>query len=250
MTNYFRRFIKDYSKIACWLTRLTKDDVVFAWTEKQQESFDKLKEALTSPPVLAMPDFSKPFTVECDASEYALGGILTQDGRPIAYESRVLTSAEQNYETHDRECLAVVHCYQAWRCYLEGVESTCVTDHHPLTYLQTQPRINRRQARWMEFLASFRPHIVYRPGTRNPADPLSRLCAVAHSLRAAGGSSRVRGRSQKVCALTAPQRGEGTAARGEGFLPMSRDLISTLHSVSHELNPSVWVRHTREPGCT
>jgi hypothetical protein len=80
--------------------------------------------------------------------------------------------AEKNYETHDRECLAVVHRHQAWRCYLEGVESTCVTDHHPLTYLQTQPRINRRQARWMEFLASFRPHIVYRPGKANPARSL------------------------------------------------------------------------------
>ena len=135
LTNYFRRFIKDYSKMACWLTRLTRDDVAFSWSEKQQESFDKLKEALTSPPVLAMPDFAKPFTVECDASEFALGGILTQDGRPVAYESRVLSPAEQNYDTPDRECLAVVHCYQVWRCYLEGVESTCVTDHHPLTYL-------------------------------------------------------------------------------------------------------------------
>jgi hypothetical protein len=93
-----------------------------------------------------MPGFTKPFTVECDASEVALGGILTQDGKPIAYESRVL-SPEQNYETHDRECLAVVHCSEAWQASLEGVESTCVTDHHPLTYLQTQPRINREASK-------------------------------------------------------------------------------------------------------
>ena len=96
-----------------------------------------MKQTLVSPPVLAMPDFSKPFTVECDASHVALGGILTQEGRPVAYESRVLTAAEQNYDTRDRECLAVVHCYQTWRCYLEGADSTCITDHHPLTHLTT-----------------------------------------------------------------------------------------------------------------
>jgi hypothetical protein len=193
LTNYFRRFVKDYSKTACWLTHLTKDNVMFSWGPKQQESFDKLKECLTSPPVLAMPDFSKPFSVECDASQYALGGILLQEGRPVAYESRVLSSAEQNYDTRDRECLAVVHCYQTWRCYLEGSESTCITDHHPLTFLETQPKLNRRQVRWLEFLASFRPHITYRPGRVNPADPLSRLCCGITHRRPPPRYSRVRG---------------------------------------------------------
>lgn len=149
--------------------------LVVVWDDRAQDSFDQLKQALVSPPVLAMPDFSKPFTVECDASEFALGGILLQEGRAVAFESRTLSSAERNYDTPDRECLAVVHCYEVWRCYLEGVDSTCVTDHHPLTYLHTQPRLNRRQARWLEFLASFRPHIVYRPGKRNPADPVVRV---------------------------------------------------------------------------
>ena len=72
LSNYFRRFVKDYGKIASGLTRLTKESVTFLWDPRAQESFDKLKEALTSPPVLAMPDFTKPFTVECDASQWAL----------------------------------------------------------------------------------------------------------------------------------------------------------------------------------
>ena len=178
LANYFRRFIRNYSTIARPLTSLTKDSISWHWDHPQERAFEQLKDALVSPPVLAMPDFSKPFTVECDASDVALGGILTQEGRPVAYESRVLTSAERNYDTRDRECLAVVHCYQTWRCYLEGADSTCITDHHPLTHLSTQPKLNRRQVRWLEFLASFRPHITYRPGKANPADPLSRLCAV------------------------------------------------------------------------
>ena len=103
LSNYFRRFVKDYGQIAVGLTRLTKESVPFAWDSRAQQSFDKLREALTSPPVLAMPDFTKPFTVECDASSWALGGILLQQGRPIAYESRVLTSAQQNYGTLGQE---------------------------------------------------------------------------------------------------------------------------------------------------
>jgi len=198
LTNYFRRFIQDYSNIARPLTSLTKDSVLWSWNAPQQQAFEKLKQTLVSPPVLAMPDFSKPFTVECDASQVALGGILTQEGRPVAYESRVLTAAEQNYDTRDRECLAVVHCYQTWRCYLEGADSTCITDHHPLTHLTTQPKLNRRQVRWLEFLASFRPNITYRPGKVNPADPLSRLCAVSQNHRPWPTSRlpRVRGLAQ------------------------------------------------------
>ena len=98
-----------------------------------------------------MPHFTKSFTVECDASNWALVGILLQQGRPIAYESRVLTSAGENYGTPDKECLAIVHSYQKWRCYLEGVDSTCVTDHHPLTFVQRQPHLNRWQADGLSF---------------------------------------------------------------------------------------------------
>jgi len=185
------------------MTRLTRD-IPFDWDARAQETFETLKTALVSPPVLAMPDFEKPFTVECDASAYALGGILMQDGRAVAYESRMLSSAEQNYDTPDRECLAVVHCYETWRCYLEGVESTCITDHHPLTYLHTQPRLYRRQARWLEFLANSRPHIVYRPGKRNPADPLSRLCVERGTEACPRLPTRVRGRVNRHAGFKVP----------------------------------------------
>lgn len=232
LCNYFRRFVSNYSRLALPLTRLTREAIPWKWGNEQQEAFKALKQALVSPPVLAMPDFTKPFTVECDASDYALGGILLQNGRPVAYESRTLSPAEQNYTTQDKECLAVVHCYSTWRCYLEGLESTCITDHHPLTFLLDQPKLNRRQARWLEFLASFRPHIVYRPGEKNPADPLSRLCAGRSQQQPHTQFSRVRGgtvRVARACYKPASSRGCLVAA-GEGKhvhvpAPVTREVL-------------------------
>jgi hypothetical protein len=181
--NFFRRFIKNYSRIAAPMTKLT-GNVPFTPDAAFHHAFETLKQALVSPPVLKLPEFDKPFTVVVDASDKAVGGILLQENRPIAFESRMLTSAERNYPTHDRECLAIVHAYTIWRCYLEGVESSCITDHKPLQFLQEQPQLSRRQMRWLEFLASFRPKMVYRPGATNPADWLSR--PPSESLSASG----------------------------------------------------------------
>lgn len=176
LANYFRRFVKDYSKKARPLTQLTRKDTPspMPWSPEADQAFHLIKEELVNPPVLALPDFSKPFEVITDASNYALGAILLQDGRPVAYESRLLSPAERNYPTHDRECLGIVHAYQVWRCYLEGTDNTCLTDHDPLKYLHNQKTISGRQARWLEFLSSFKPMIKYRPGQGNPSDTLSR----------------------------------------------------------------------------
>ena len=86
-----------------------------------------------------IPDFNKPFQVITDASDYALGAILIQEGKPVAYESRILNSAERNYHTTDKEMLAVVHALKIWRCYVEGTSFTVLTDHQPLVHFPTQP---------------------------------------------------------------------------------------------------------------
>jgi hypothetical protein len=138
-------------------------------------AFNKLKEVLTTAPTLALPDFTKPFKVITDASDFAMGAILLQEGRPLAFESQKLTPAEQNYHTTDKELLAVKKALELWRCYLEGSEFVVVTDHNPLVHLQTQPHLSRRQARWLEFFQSFNFTWEYKPGVGNPADPLSRL---------------------------------------------------------------------------
>ena len=173
--NYFRKFIQGYSKLVAPLTRLTGDKVSFEWTPPCQEAFDGVKWNLTHAPTLALADSSKPYELIADASGFALGAVLLQEGRPIAFESRKVNSAEQNYFATEQECLAVVHALRTWRCYLEGVGTlTVVTDHKPNTYLSQQEHLSRRQARWSEFLQRFPIQWVYRPGRHNCADALSR----------------------------------------------------------------------------
>ena len=109
--------------------------------------FEQIKESLCSAPVLALPDFNKPFSVLTDASLLGTGGVLMQESRPVAYTSSKFSSAERNYTTTEQEMLAVVRALQEWRCYLEGSpEFTVITDHNALVHLPTQPNLSRRQA--------------------------------------------------------------------------------------------------------
>ena len=189
LAGFYRRFVKDFSKIAAPLTALTAKDpsskkdpkpyVPFKWESREQEAFNDLKKALTTVPVLAMPDFTKPFTIRCDASEYAIGQVLVQgegpDERVIAYESRKLTPAEGRYEVHDKELLSVIHALKKWRHYLHGSRVTVITDNWASKFIQTKPILNRRQAGWLDVLSEFDLDIVHRPGTTNVvADALSR----------------------------------------------------------------------------
>ncbi len=183
LANYFRRFIPLYSSIVAPLVALTGGSVSkrhssktsIDWTSACNESFQLLKQKLISAPVLRLPDFTKPFVVTTDASGFGIGAVLLQDGYPIAYESRKLTSAERKFHTPDRELLAVIHALKVWRCYLEGPKFTIVTDHHPLIHLGSQPTLSRRQVGWSEYLQGFNFEWAYKPGVTNIADPLSRM---------------------------------------------------------------------------
>ena len=176
MANYFRRFVKGYSNLVRPLNFLLRKTAEWKWTDVCQRAFDKAKETLVTVPVLAQPDFSLPFEVVADACGFGIGAVLLQEGRPIAFESRGMTSAECNYHIGEQELLGVVHAMRTWRRYLEGAkEVTVVTDHNPITYLQTQPVLSRRQARWSEYLQTFKFKWLYRPGRCNVADPLSGL---------------------------------------------------------------------------
>ena len=110
-----------------------------------------------------------------DASKYASGGVLLQEGQPIAFDSRKFNKAEPNHIVSEQEMLASVRAIQTWRCYLEGSKFTLVTDHCPNTFLRTQPTLNQRQARWSEILQPYDFKWEYRPGRTNVADPLSRI---------------------------------------------------------------------------
>ncbi|EUC55562.1 Transposon Tf2-1 polyprotein [Rhizoctonia solani AG-3 Rhs1AP] len=180
--NFYRRFIKDFNKIAFPLYKLLNKDVPWTWESQQEEAFRALKQALIDSPILIQPDPSKEFFLECDASDYATGAILNQKGsddklHPVAYLSKTLAPAERNYDIYDKELLAVIRALKEWRHLLEGTEIpvTILTDHKNLEYWGTKRDLSRRQMRWMGFLADYNYRIVYRPGVQNKkADILSR----------------------------------------------------------------------------
>lgn len=102
------------------LTDLLKKDREWRWTDECQRAFDDLKRGVMGEPVLALPDHTKPFEVRTDASDFAIGGVLMQEGHPIAYESRKLNETERRYTVQEKEMTAVVHCLRTWRHYLLG----------------------------------------------------------------------------------------------------------------------------------
>jgi hypothetical protein len=169
--NFYQRFISDYSDIVVPLTRLLQKDTAWTFPDPAREAFDNLKKAFTSAPVLShwIPD--RPIIVETDASDYALGAILsikTSDDavHPVAFHSRTFTTPELNYDTHDKELLAIFEAFRVWRHYLEGSATPIdvVTDHKNLEYFATTKVLSRRQAHWSEYLSQFNFVIRFRPG--------------------------------------------------------------------------------------
>jgi len=144
LANYYRRFIKNFARIAAPLHVLVRKEQKWKWEKEQKEVFKKLKTVFTTEPILAIPDINKKIRVEADASDYATGGVLSikcEDGkwRPVAFISKSLNAMEQNYEIHNKEMLAVIRCLEAWRHYLEGekLEFEIWTDHKNLQYFMT-----------------------------------------------------------------------------------------------------------------
>ncbi|XP_032689886.1 uncharacterized protein LOC116853116 [Odontomachus brunneus] len=179
LSGYYRRFIPNFSKIAKPLTNLLKKDATFEWKHAQEQSFASLRYALCTDPILQYPDFTRPFVITTDASGYAIGGILSQGeiGKdlPIAYASRLLNSAEQNYSTIEKELLAIVYSVQHFRPYLYGRQFKLVTDHRPLVWLHSVKDPSSRLFRWRLKLLEYEYEVVYKGGKINGnADALSR----------------------------------------------------------------------------
>ena len=181
MASYYRRFIPNFAKIANPLHMLTRQDVTFQWTSVCQSAFDRLKELLSSPPVLAYPDFSKKFLLHTDASGLGLGAVLEQEPEgggpphPIAYASRSLSKPEQKYGITELEALGVVWAVRHFRAYLLGNKCRVYTDHAPVRSLLNTRHPSGKLARWSESIAELDLEILYKPGRKNAnADALSR----------------------------------------------------------------------------
>ncbi|CAL8089530.1 unnamed protein product [Prunus armeniaca] len=177
---FYRCFIKDFSKISTPLCRLLQKDVPFVFDDKCEKAFNHLKELLTSAPIIVPPDWSLPFELMCDASDYALGAVLGQrkDKKPhvIYYASRTLNDAQLNYSTTEKELLAVVFALDKFRSYLLGTKVIIYSDHAALKYLLTKKEAKPRLIRWMLLLQEFDVEIRDKRGCENVvADHLSRL---------------------------------------------------------------------------
>ena len=189
LTNYYRRFVEGYSELAAPLTALGSPTARFVWTPATQASFDALKLALSSAPVLRTFDPARRAVLTTDASNIAVAAILTQPDdaghqHPVAYESRKLTTTERNYPAHVLELLAVVHSLRVFRHYLLGSgaprpagcwsDFDLRTDNQAITWLKTNRHLNKMYVRWLDEIEDFRFDVTHLPGSRNPSDPLSR----------------------------------------------------------------------------
>lgn len=175
MTSWYSQFIPFYAEICEPLYNLKRKNVKFKWSDLAHRSFEQLKKALTSAPVLQFPDYKKPYAIYCDASCKGLGAVLTQNGHPVAYASRILNKAEKNYTTTELECLAVIFALHKFRTYFTHLPITIVTDHSALTHLNTAKNLTPRLFRWTLKLQQFNIKIQHRPGSKNQlADALSR----------------------------------------------------------------------------
>ena len=206
LAGYYRSFIPNFAALSKPLTLLTRKDFKFCWSEPQQTSFDALKEALTSESVLAHPEFDKPFILSCDASNYAISAILSQEHegkeKPLSFASRVLNQHEINYSTTEKELLAIVFGVQTHRCFLYGRKFKIITDHAALKWLITVKNHQcARLTRWVLKLAEYDFEVIHRPGKKHiNADVLSRHVAAT--------VSKLPDSSEEVAADVKPMQGE------------------------------------------
>jgi len=174
LTGYYRKFIKGYSSIAAPLTSLLRKNS-FEWTPTAKEAFTALKNAVTNPPVLILPDFTKPFIIQCDASGCGVGAVLMQQERPIAFMSQVIHRKALHLSTYEKELMALVLVVKKWCSYVLGQTFRVQTDHQSLKYLLEQKVGTPMQQKWLTKLLGFDFLVGYKKGKENlVADALSR----------------------------------------------------------------------------
>ncbi|WVZ58317.1 hypothetical protein U9M48_008598 [Paspalum notatum var. saurae] len=174
LAGFYRRFVPNFSTIAAPLNELTKKGVPFHWGKTRDDAFNLSKDRLTHAPLLQLPDFGKTFELECDASGVGIGGVLMQENKPVAYFSEKLSGPVLNYSTYDKELYALVR----------SLETICHSfDHESLKHIRSQLKLNRRHAKWVEFIESFPYVIKHKKGKDNViADALSRRYAMLSQL--------------------------------------------------------------------
>src|SRR6266446_7013192 len=180
--NFYQRFICNFSEIAHPLHALTRKSKDWSWGAAEQQAFDVLKSAITSTPTLAFPSKSSPFRLECDASNFATGAVLSQqqeDGlfHLIGFMSKSFSNTERNYQIHNKEMLVIMCALEEWRHFLEGSDQKFEIhmDHKNLSYFREAHKLNHCQARWSPYLSRFDFVLTHKLGRQmGRPDALSR----------------------------------------------------------------------------
>jgi glycosylphosphatidylinositol transamidase (GPIT) subunit GPI8 len=172
------KFIQNFSGISApMMDTVNKRHKSFHWTNEAEKSFNLLKRRITEQQILVLPDFSKTFQVKCDASGFAIGAVLSQNDRPIAYFSEKLNEVKIKYSTYEKESYAVIQLLKKWRHYLVPKEFVLYSDNHALQLVTQQEKLNQRHVKWVEYMQNFSFVIEHISGTANKvADDLSRKC--------------------------------------------------------------------------
>jgi hypothetical protein len=175
LARFYRRFVRDFSTIAAPLNDLMEKGVLFYWGAAQDQAFRTLIDKLTHAPLLQLLNFGKTFELECDASGIGIGGVLLQEGKPVAYFSEKLSGPSLNYSTYDKELYALVCVLETWQHYLWLKEFVIHSDHESLKHIRGQAKLNKRHAKWVEFIETFPYIIKHKKGKDNvTVDALSR----------------------------------------------------------------------------
>ncbi|XP_026396413.1 uncharacterized protein LOC113291049 [Papaver somniferum] len=169
LTGYYRKFVQHYGSISKPLTNLLKKNL-FIWSSAATNAFEALKLAMSTTPSLALPDFTKTFVVESDASDLCIGDVLLQEGKPIAYFSKPLRPRARALSTYEKEFLAIVLAVQRWRHYLQGHKFIIRTDHQNIQYFLNQKITTSLQQKYLIKLLGFDYEIQYKKGTANIVD--------------------------------------------------------------------------------
>lgn len=188
LAGYYRKFVRNFGVISKPLTELLKKHALFVWTLQHEESFNALKSALCSAPVLALPDFSKPFAIESDACDNGVGAVLTQAGHPLAFFSKALGPKSRGLSTYEKEYLAILLVVQQWRPYLQHSEFIIYTDQKSLAQLTEQRLHTHWQQKVFTKLLGLQYRVIYKKGAdTGAADALSRK--PSHELQCAALST-------------------------------------------------------------
>jgi hypothetical protein len=185
LASFYRIFIRNFSGIsATMMDTVKKIHKSFHWTDEAEKSFNLLKRNITEQPILVLSDFQKTFQVKCDASRFAIGVVLSQEDRPIAYFSEKLNEAKLKYSTYDKEFYAIIQELKKWRHYLIPKEFFLYSDNHALQFVTHKEKLNQKHVKWVEYMQNFTFLIKHISGTANKVvDSLRRKCLLLQECR-------------------------------------------------------------------